>query len=269
MRSKGGTVISKKFLGGRVREERVMKRNVIGCSLLMLGAMIWFLAVTAGAQQGTVPARNAVAKANSSASLPMAKPEEVGFSAADLGSIHDAVAKHIGAGDVAGVVTLIARNGRVFYWDAQGIADPDTKRPMKKDDIFWMASMTKPMTATAVLMLAEKGKLKLDDPISKYIPEFKAPAKVWVAKPGAPEPGAPGRPGEDPRTGLYYGTAPKGSEVTPASRPITIRDLLTHTSGLLSIGAGSIDYLHPTGDTLATATARTGIVPLDFQPGTK
>jgi CubicO group peptidase (beta-lactamase class C family) len=226
-------------------------------------AAFFFLVLAIG-----MTARLAVTE--SSNSIPIAKPEDEGFSAASLQGVHAAVQKHIDAGDVAGVVTLISRNGKIFYWEAQGIAGQDKKRTMNKDDVFLMASMTKQMTATAILMLMEKGKIKLHDPVSKYIPEFAAPGRVRVAKAGAPAPGSAGRPGEDQRTGLYYGNAPKAEgEFVPANRPITIEDLLTHTSGLLSIGPGSIDYLHETGDTLATATARLGTVPLDFQPGTK
>jgi CubicO group peptidase (beta-lactamase class C family) len=106
-------------------------------------------------------------------SLPMAKPEEVGFSAERLQRVTDAMQKHIDSGAIAGVTTLIAHNGKIAYFNAQGMADIDTKRAMQKDDIFNWASATKPITATAILMLVEQGKVGLNDPVWKYLPEFK------------------------------------------------------------------------------------------------
>jgi CubicO group peptidase (beta-lactamase class C family) len=184
-----------------------------------------------------------------------AKPKNGDFSKTALDGVHEAVQKHIDAGDVAGAVTLIYHDGHIVYFEPQGMADAEAKKPMQKNSVFWVASMSKPITATAVMILVEEGKIRLTDPISKFIPEFKAPATVTVAKPGAA--------GQ--------------SDLVPASHAITIQDLLTHTSGLLSGGGGAgigqaqgaFDYLHVTGDTLATAVPRLGGIPLDFQPGTK
>lgn len=190
-------------------------------------------------------------------SLTTAKPEEVGFSADRLQRIHEAVQRHIDAGDITGAVTLVARRGRVAYLDAQGVMDLDAKRPMAKDSIFRLASMSKPITAVATLMLVEEGKLRLTDPVSQFIPSFKG-LKVAIAKPGAsPVPGV--------------GAVP--SDLVAPEHEITIRDLLTHTAGFLTGGVGSRDVakLAPKGetDTLAGYIPRLGVVALDFQPGTQ
>jgi len=181
------------------------------------------------------------------ADQPLAKPEDAGLSSERLHRIHDAIQRHIDAGEISGAVTLVARRGRLVHFEAHGLMDLESKRPMQKDAIFRIASMSKPITGVAVMMLLEEGKLRLNDPVSKFLPEFKDP-KVAVAK---------GSPGE------FY--------VVPADRELTIRDLLTHTNGLMTGGIGS--KAGPPrmveGDTLATYIPKLGPVPLDFQPGTQ
>ena len=110
-----------------------------------------------------------------------AKPEEVGLSSDRLPRIHAAIQRHIAAGDISGAVTLVARKGRLAYLEAQGVMDLASKKPMSTDTIFHLASMTKPIAATAILMLMEEGKLRLSDPVSKFVPEFKS-LKVAVAQ---------------------------------------------------------------------------------------
>ncbi len=149
--------------------------------------------------------------------LPKAKPEDVGMSSERLARVNDVVKKAIDAGEVAGVVTLVARRGKVVHFEAQGYADIAAKKPMRTDNIFRLASMGKPVTAVAIMMLVEEGKIRLTDPVSQYIPEFKGLTKVAVPKPGGAE-------------GAY--------DLVDVSRPITIRDLLTHGSGLMSGGLG-------------------------------
>jgi CubicO group peptidase (beta-lactamase class C family) len=198
------------------------------------------------------------------------KPEEVGFSSERLQRVHDAVQRHIDAKALAGVVTLVARRGRVAHFEAQGLMDIESKKPMPKDGIFRLASMSKPITGAAVMMLIEEGKIRLTDPVSRFIPEFKNLNKVAVPKPGA-QPGGAGGRGAAPGGGGRGGAAPDFDTVS-ASREITIRDLLTHTSGLLSGGLGNsvANTLAPRtpADTLATYIPRLAAVPLDFQPGT-
>jgi len=184
-------------------------------------------------------------------SLPRAKPEEVGMSSERLARIGPAMQQHIDAGEIAGVVTLVARRGRIVHFEAYGYSDIAKRTPMRTDAIFGLASSSKPITAVAILMLLENGDLRLQDPVSKFIPEFAAPPQVAVAKPGGAE-------------GAY--------DLVPATRPITIRDLLTHGSGLLSGGlgqraAGPAAQRAPQ-DTLATYIPKLGTAPLDFQPGT-
>jgi CubicO group peptidase (beta-lactamase class C family) len=182
--------------------------------------------------------------------LPRARPEEVGMSSERLARVHDVVKKHLDAGDVAGVVTLVARRGKIVHFEAQGYADLATKKEMRTDNIFRLASMGKPITAVAVMMLVEEGKIRLNDPVSAYIPEFAGQAKVAVPKTGGAE----------------------GIDLVDASRPITVRDVLTHGSGLMSNGPGARlagdDARRKPDDTLATHIPRLGKVALDFQPGT-
>ncbi len=150
-----------------------------------------------------------------SPSLAEASPGSVGVSSDRLKRIDDMLQKSIADGEIPGAVALVARNGKIVYHKAFGSADAETGRMQRADDIFRIASQTKAITATAVMMLWEEGRFQLDDPISKYIPEFKDPQVLQSF-----------RYGDTTFTGR------------PAKREITIRHLLTHTSG---IGYGVID----------------------------
>ena len=90
-----------------------------------------------------------------------------------LRRIHEAIQRHIDAGEISGAVTLVARRGRLVHFEAHGLMDIESKRPMEKDAIFRIASMSKPITGVAVMMMMEEGKLRLNDPVSKFLPEFK------------------------------------------------------------------------------------------------
>lgn len=187
-------------------------------------------------------------------SLPGGKPEDAGVSSERLQRIHETIQRHIDAGDISGAVTLMARRGRIVHFEAHGLMDIESKKPMEKDTIFRLASMSKPIAAVAVLMLIEEGKVRLDDPVSKFIPEF-AQMKVAVAK---------GNQG--------VSQSPVDPQLVPAARQVTILDLLTHGSGLASGGIGTkeLDKIAPRGpsDTLASYIPKLASVPLDFQPGT-
>jgi CubicO group peptidase (beta-lactamase class C family) len=139
--------------------------------------------------------------------LPTTKPESVGLSSERLERIATAVQRNIDEKRIAGAVTLVARRGRVAWFKAQGMMDREAGKPMRTDSMFRICSMTKPITSLAVMMLYEEGLFLLDDPVSKYIPEFKNP-KVLVK----------------PALGQPY--------TIPATKEITIRNLLTNTSGL-------------------------------------
>ena len=94
-------------------------------------------------------------------SIQVAKPEEVGFSSERLARIAETVKRHIDVHDIAGAVTLVARRGRIVQFEAYGLADIDTRKPMSRDSLFWIASMSKPITGVAILMLLEEGKVRL------------------------------------------------------------------------------------------------------------
>src|SRR6267142_5155231 len=186
--------------------------------------------------------------------LPTAKPETVGLSSERLERIGTAVQHSIDDKRIAGAVTLVMRRGHVVWFKPQGMMDREAGKPMRPDTMFRICSMTKPITSVAVMMLYEEGKFLLEDPISKYLPEFKNP-KVLVK----------------PATGEPY--------TIPAAREITIRDLLTHTSGLTynwneDLGerykAANVAHgLLPYDGTIEDNVKRLAGVPLLFSPGTR
>jgi CubicO group peptidase (beta-lactamase class C family) len=138
--------------------------------------------------------------------LPTAKPEEVGLSQIALDRLSAALNERIASGNIPGAVALVARHGKVAYHRSFGRLDPASDKPMGTDAIFRIYSMTKPIVSVAVMMLWEEGRLLLSDPISKFLPAF-AQTRVGVVS--------------DDSFGL----------TTPAA-PITVQDLLRHTSGL-------------------------------------
>ena len=172
---------------------------------------------------------NTMAKAAASVALngdplPRAKPEEVGLSSERLGEIAKRLNADIEAGRIPGAVIAIARKGKLAYYETFGFRDKAAGVAMTKDTIFNIASMTKPMVALAALQLHERGKLLIDDPLSKYFPNF---ASMEVAE-----------------------LDQKGETITgkvPARQPITLRHLMMHTSGLIYGGRGNtaVHKLYP------------------------
>src|SRR5579863_5284721 len=189
------------------------------------------------------------------ASLTVTKPEEVGFSAERLKRVHSVIQSHIDAKDFAGAVTLVARKGKVVHFEAQGATDMESGKAMRTDTLFRMASMTKPFTAVAVLMLMEEGKLVLSDPVSKFIPEFKNPKVAMWNLPN------------DPRGA--------GVRIVSADREVTLQHILTHTAGLAVSTEGPAGEFFRKANldqeqiSLAEFSKRVGALPLNFQPGTQ
>jgi CubicO group peptidase (beta-lactamase class C family) len=190
------------------------------------------------------------------------KPEEVGLSSERLQRVAQMIQRRIAAGDLAGAVVAVARKGRVAYVNAQGVMDLDTKQPMSSSSMFRIASMTKPVVGVGIMMMVEEGKLRINDPVSRYIPEFRnmkvAVAQTATAGRGA---GAAGAPSAGPQ---FY--------TVPAQREITIKDLLTHVSGLGSgpMSNSDIDKVaRKDGETLAQYIPRLGGTALEFQPGSR
>lgn len=150
---------------------------------------------------------------------PTASPEALGFSTPRLGRIdamlNDLVAKQ----KIPGAVVYIARNGHVAYYKAFGYRDVATQAPLRKDDIFRIASQSKAITSLAVMMLWEEGKFGLDDPVSRYIPEFAKPAVL-----------------------KSFNSADSTYVTEPAGREVTIRQLLVHSSGLDYAAIGSDEF---------------------------
>jgi CubicO group peptidase (beta-lactamase class C family) len=198
-------------------------------------------ALPAFAQRGG-PALPAVAD------VPAAAPNSVGM-AADLSARLNAVMQgHIDAGRISGGVTAVARRNKLVHFSPHGMFDIEAATPMRQDGLFVMMSSTKPITGVALLQQMEEGKVSLDDPITKFIPELK---DMKVRKAGA---AAPGR-----------GATIDPASLEPASRLITIKDLATHTSGL----NGAPRAPQGTPNTLAARIPWLKDTPLDFQPGTK
>jgi CubicO group peptidase (beta-lactamase class C family) len=187
--------------------------------------------------------------------LSTAKPDEVGLSAERLDRITQWLGAEVSKGTIPGAVTMIVRNGKVAYFEAAGVLDPETKAPMTKDAIFRIYSMSKPITTVAAMMLVEQGKITLDEPVAKYIPAFKA-MKVGIESKG-----------EDGKPELH---------LVDARKPITIQDLLRHTSGITYgffgdllvkkayLDAHVFDYKIDN----AEFAERIAKLPLAFQPGT-
>jgi CubicO group peptidase (beta-lactamase class C family) len=147
------------------------------------------------------------------------KPEDAGMSTARLSKIDKMIEEQVANKWIPGAVVFIARNGKIVYHKAYGYSDVENKTALKKDNIFRIASQSKAITSLAVMMLWEDGKFGLDEPVSKYIPEFKNP-KVLVNLNW---------------TDTTYTT-------TPAKSEITIRQLLTHTSGIDYAGIGNQEF---------------------------
>ncbi|MGH9723148.1 MAG: serine hydrolase domain-containing protein [Bryobacteraceae bacterium] len=164
--------------------------------------------------------------------LPVARPEEVGMSSQRLGRVRAMIQRYIDREQIAGAVTLIARKGSVVHFEAQGFMDLESRKPMQKDALFRVASMTKPVTSVAAMMLLEEGHFQLNDAVSRFIPEFKT-SKVALP------------------------------QIVPADREVTIRDLLTHTTGL----PGARDLPNVPRDSLSSYVAYLAKLPLEFQPG--
>src|SRR5689334_8930589 len=185
-------------------------------------------------------------------------PESVGMSTERLARIDNLVKEYVDKKWVAGAAVLVAKNGKIVYYKGLGYDDIDKKTPMKKDAICRIASQTKAITSTAVMILYEEGKILLNDPISKYIPEFKNPKVLDKFNPAD----------------TTYTTV-------PAKREITIHDLLTHTSGIdyAQIGskeataiyykAGVVGGIGVNKILLADKMKILGGLPLMHQPGEK
>lgn len=185
----------------------------------------------------------------------IAKPEEVGLSSPRLERIRTHLQRYINTGKVAGTLTLVARQGQIAYFEPQGHLELERQRPMQRDTIFRIYSMTKPITSVALMMLYEQGLFQLDDPVHTFIPSWDH-LRVFVS-------------GNHP---LFATAHPQ--------RPMSIRDLLTHTSGLTygfmertnidaayrALGVADMDK---PGYTLQDLVDTLAELPLEFSPGTR
>jgi CubicO group peptidase (beta-lactamase class C family) len=185
------------------------------------------------------------------ADLGTARPEAVGMSSQRLNRLTTEMKAIAERGDVPGVVTMVARKGKVVHLEATGKRELESGTPMQKDTIFRIYSMTKPITGVAMMMLFEQGKWQLNDPVSKYIPEF---ADLKVAK-------------VDPANGSVT--------TVPSNHPMTMRELMSHSGGLTYgfFGGTAVDKQYvdnkvfDQSQPMQTFIERLGKTPLLFQPG--
>lgn len=179
-------------------------------------------------------------------------PESVSFSSQRLSRVNRFMQGYIDDGKLASGMTMLARRGAVFHFEPYGVLDIDSGVPVERDTIFRFYSMTKPITSVAVMMLYEEGRFSLDDPVGKFIPDLA-------------------------RLKVYNGMGETGMRLTQQDRPITVRHLLTHTSGL-SYGFhqdSPVEEMYrkanitPPDGTLREMVEKLGRLPLVTQPGTK
>ena len=182
--------------------------------------------------------------------LPTVKPEAVGLSSERLSRLSSILEADVEQGKVPGVVALIARRGKIAYFESFGVQDIEKKDPMQKDSIFRIYSMTKPIVSVAAMTLWEEGRFFLSDPVAKYLPEFKD-MKIGIE-------------------GTYFKTV-------PAQKTMKIHDLLRHTSGITYgvFGNSTVKSMYRnvkiwyTDHTLKEMCEKLGKLPLLFEPGTK
>jgi len=188
--------------------------------------------------------------------LQRAKPEDVGLSSDRLEKIMQALRDDSSKGTLPGAVLLVARHGKIAWFEPAGVLNSGTKAPMTRDAIFRIYSMSKPVTTVSAMMLFEEGKFLLSDPVAKYLPQFRQ-MQVGVERPGL----AGGKPTLD---------------LLPARNPITIQDLMRHTSGLTYgiFGSSMVKTAYLEADlfnpdlTNADFLERISKLPLAYQPGT-
>lgn len=184
--------------------------------------------------------------------LPTATPEEVGMSAAGLQRLSAAMQRYVDEERVAGIVTLVIRDGKIAHLGSFGRLDREQRTPMRPDALFRIASQSKAVTTAAIMILHDDGKLLLGDPVSRYIPEFRH-ARVAIKE------------------------SEGGYREEPVRRPITIRDLLTHTAGI-SYGSGPAQaayrweglqgwYFADKDESIGDAIRRLASLPIDAHPG--
>ena len=180
-------------------------------------------------------------------------PAALGFVPERMKRIDEALAREVDAGTLPGGVLAIARGGKLAYYQAFGHLDPDARTPMRKDAIFSIASMTKPMTAVGALLLYEEGRLMVNEPVGKYLPQL---GRMRVGLPGCD--GSP-------------------AQTVELARAMTIQDLMRHTAGL-SYGRGStpLHAIYPAGSAWAASRwsgaefiEKLAALPLHYQPGSK
>jgi len=205
--------------------------------------------------------------------LPSARPERVGFSSERLTKLTALMEERVADGTMVGGLGMIARNGKIIYNETYGQADRESGRDMTEDAIFRIYSMTKPITAVALMMLYEEGKFSLNDPIARYIPEL---ANLQVALSTADGTTGIISDGTRSRT-IGEGDDSKIGQTRKPRRQPTVRDLMSHTAGMTYgyFGNTEVDKAYRAADLMNPAmnlqefVSALGKLPLQYEPGTK
>jgi CubicO group peptidase (beta-lactamase class C family) len=225
----------------------MLRRNYLAAALAT--ALLASCAPAIGASTEASAASSATASARNLSSK--ASPESLGFDSARLKMMDDYMAEVVSSGRVAGMTTLLARHGKIVDFKTYGKASLETGEPIKEDTIFRIYSMTKPVTGVAMMILFEEGKWRLDDPVTRYVPEFK-------------------------NLGVVKSVGKDGAVVLEdMKRPPTMREIMSHTAGF---GYGlaeehPVDRMYREKEVLSASNLqemidRTAQIPLMFQPGT-
>ena len=214
----------------------------------------WLAPMAIGVMAVTVGLRGAESDLPEMDGVPTAEAETVGMSSERLERIDSVMQAYVDRNETAGVVTLVARRGKVVHFSALGERDAESGAPMTHDSIFRIASMTKPIASVALLMMYEEGHFQLRDPISKWLPEF---GDMRVAIPS---------PTQERVSGRY--------KTVPAETQITVQQILTHAAGLPNSYRGMtqpefqrMSAQTKPGDTVGDMLTRLAELPLNFQPG--
>jgi CubicO group peptidase (beta-lactamase class C family) len=224
-------------------------------SLVLVFALV--CSSTLYAQTGVAVKAAKIEPSKSYDTVSTATPEQVGLSLKRLNRIDNHMQGYIDRKEAAGALAVIARRGKIAYFKKWGHQNREAEVPMSDDTIFRIYSMSKPITTAAVMMLMEEGHFYLNDPIAKFMPEF-AEMEVQTEK-------------TDPKTGEV------SVEIKPATRPITVRDLIRHTAGFTYgiFGNTQVDQEYrksgilTVGNNLEETSSRLARLPLRFEPGTQ
>ena len=226
---------------------RVSLRLGLSGALLALWPLLWATGSPTASGGGALPGGVALAAQPLPGGLNVSPPSEAGLSAEGLARATGALQAHVDAGNIAGVVAAVVRDGRLVYLEALGSRDLEQRDPMPADALFRLYSMTRPVTSLAILMLRDDGLLELDDPVQRYLPRFSG--QRVLSEPGTTDP----------------------SDSRPREGDMTLGQLLTHTAGIGSRSSSlyRAREVHRWDRSLEEVVDAAAALPLFEEPGTR